>query len=116
MDVGDEFIGVGGDDCERANPLTRPRLFPVLPNASDAKRRTVLHGDSVRLLGPLSLDGLPFEKPVHRKDATSFSIGVPKRRQPRDCLGLSIDRLASAGRVLAPIWNQPPPQWIERYL
>jgi len=116
MDLGDELIGVGSDDRKRPNPLTRAWLLPILPNTGDPEWRAVLHGDGIGLLGPLSLDGLPLEEPVHRKDASSLPICLPKCWQPRDCLSLGIDRLASAGRVLAPIGNQPPPQWIERHL
>ena len=116
MYFGNEFISVGGDDCKRPNPLARAGLLPVLPDAGDTERRTILHGDSVGLLDPLALDGLPLEESVHWKDATSLPIRITKCRQLRDCLGLGIDRFASAGRIVAPIWNQPPSQWVERHL
>jgi hypothetical protein len=65
-------------DCKRPNPLTREWLLPILPNAGDPEWRSVLHGDGVGLPGPLSLDGLPLEEAVHRKDASSLSDMPPE--------------------------------------
>src|SRR4051794_19831514 len=80
MDVRDERISVRRDDCERACPLARSWVFPVLPNAAEAKRPTILHGDCVGLFGFLPLDCQPFEEPVHRNDAASRTVSISERR------------------------------------
>jgi Transposase DDE domain group 1 len=49
MDVGDQFVGVGGDDREGPNPLTCSLLFPVLPNAGKTEWRSVFHRNRVGL-------------------------------------------------------------------
>ena len=49
MDGIDQLISVRRDDCERAYPLARSWVFPVLPNAAEAKRPTILPGNGVGL-------------------------------------------------------------------
>jgi hypothetical protein len=117
MDVSDQLIGVRRDNCKRAYPLARGCwVFPVLPNAAETKWPTILHGDCVGLFGFLPLDCHPFEEPVHRNDAASVPVSVVERRQGVYVLTLGVDRLSLTLRVIAPIGNQAPAQWIERGL
>src|SRR5437660_1722047 len=90
VDVGDQLIGIRGDDRKGPNPFARSRLFPVLPNAGDAERCAIFHGDRVGLLRPLALDRLPLEEAVHRHDAAALAVGIPKGRQVPDGLALGI--------------------------
>jgi hypothetical protein len=113
VDVGHQLVGVGGDHGERPDRIARRRLLPVLPKTRDAERRTVLHGDGIGLLGPLSLDRIPLEKAIHRDDTTAHAVGVAERRQITHGLALGIDGLAPAGRVLASVGNKSPTQRIE---
>jgi hypothetical protein len=53
---------------------------------------------------------------VHRHDAAAPSVGIPKRRQVAHSLIFGVDRLSTTRRVLAPIRDQAPVQWVERYL
>jgi hypothetical protein len=64
VDTGHQFVGVSRNYREGAGPLACGRVFPVLPQSAKAKRAAILHGDSIGLLGFLSLDRLPF-KEVH---------------------------------------------------
>jgi len=41
MDFGYQFIGIGRDDRESANPLACAWVFPVLPQPAKAERATV---------------------------------------------------------------------------
>src|SRR3954467_513531 len=116
MNVIDQLISVRRDDCESAYPLARSWVFPVLPNAAEAKRPTILHGDCVGLFGFLPLDCQPFEKPVHRNDAASRPVGVAERRQAVYALAFGVDRLSPTLRVIAPIRNKAPAQRVERGL
>src|SRR4029077_1708115 len=75
----------------------------------------VLHGDGVGLFGLLALDRLPFEEAIDRQDAPPLAISLPKRRECPDGLAFSVHRLPSALGILAPVWNEAPAQWIERY-
>jgi len=52
VDVGNEVVCVGRDDRERADPLARGGMLPVLPDAGDAERTAVFRGDRVGLLRP----------------------------------------------------------------
>ena len=63
---------------------------------------------------PLRLDRLPLVKSIDRKNAAPPAVGVAKHRQLRDGLALGVDRLASALRVLAPLGDEAPAQWIKR--
>src|SRR6516165_7856475 len=116
MDVSNQLIGIGGDNCKSPDPFVRSRLLPVLPNSGDAERRAVLHSDSVWLLCPLALDRFPLEEAVHRHDAAAPAVGIPKRRQVMHSLIFGVDRLSTTRWVLAPIRDQAPAQWVERYL
>lgn len=116
MNVGDEFVGVGCDDSEGAHPFARCWVFPVLPDAAQAERTAVLHPDCIGLPRLLALDRLPFKEVVDGYDATAVAVGVAERRQRPHGLGLGVDRLASALRVLGPIRDQPPAQSIKRDL
>ena len=95
--------------------LAGSRLLPVLPQACDAKWRAILHSDSIRLLGPLPLDSLPLEKTINRHDTAAHAVRVPKRRQVSHRFALSVDRLAPARGVFAPIGNEAPAQRVERH-
>src|SRR5437773_8583357 len=79
--LGDQLVGVGGDDSEGPNPFARSGFFPVLPNAGDPKWRTIFHCDRIGLFRLLPFDRLPLEKTVHRHDATSFAVRIPEYRQ-----------------------------------
>ena len=57
----DEFIRVGGDDRERANPFLGLGSCTVLPNAREREWLTALNADIVRLLWA-TFDRPPFEK------------------------------------------------------
>src|SRR5262245_60294850 len=83
-----------------SNPLTRAGLFPVLPDAADAERRAVFHGDGIGLLRPLALYYLPLKETVNWNDAAARLAGVPERRQVAHGLAPGVDRLAAAGWVL----------------
>jgi hypothetical protein len=119
-DVIDQLIGVRRDDCESAYPLARSSVFPVLPNAAETKRPTILHGDCVRLFGFLPLDCHPFEEPVHRNDALPTPMQAPVRHgsSPPDATGIcppasanSCRRLSLTRRVfnsLIPCSQTPP--------
>src|SRR5258708_427512 len=63
MDVGDQLVGIRGDDGEGSDPFARSGFFPVLPNASYSERTTVLHGNGKGLLRLLALDSLPLKNP-----------------------------------------------------
>ena len=113
MNFGDHFVGVRGDHRERANPLARRWVFPVLPDAADAERLAVLHGDGKWLLGLLAFDRLPLVKSVDRQDAVPPAVGFAEHRQLVDGLALGVDGLAPALGVFAPIRNEPPAQRVE---
>src|SRR5262249_37489754 len=102
------------DDRKGPDPLAGGRLLPVLPKASDAEWRAILHCNRIRLLRPLTLDCLPLEKAIDGHDAAAHAVRVPKRRQGSHRFALSVDRLAAAHRVFAPIENEPPAERIER--
>src|SRR5436190_21337847 len=106
MDVRDERISVRRDNCKRAYPLARSWVFPILPNAAETKRPTILHGDCVGLFGFLPLDRHPLEKSVHRNDAASRPVSVAERRQGVYALAFGVDRLSPTLRVIAPIRNE----------
>ena len=61
--------------------------------------------DGKRLLSLLPLDRLPLEEAVDRDDTASPAIGIPEGRQIAHGLALSVDRLAPAFQVPAPIGN-----------
>jgi hypothetical protein len=113
VDLGHQFVGVRRDHRESANPLARSRFFPVLPEPANAKRPAVLHGDGIGLLSFLALDRLPLEEAVDRDDTAPPAIRVAEARQIADGLALSVDRLAPAFRVAAPIGNKTPAQGLE---
>src|SRR3954452_7471607 len=108
MDVIDQLISVGRDNCERACPLARSWVFPILPNAAKAKRPTILHGNCVGLFAFLPLDCQPFEQPVHRNDAASRPVGVAERRQAVYGLAFGVDRLSPMS-ILGDCCNPPKP-------
>jgi hypothetical protein len=116
VNFGHKLIGVGGDDSERADPLARIRIPPVLPQSANAERLAILHGDRVGLLRLLALDRLPFIEAVHRENAAAPAIRLPKHWQPVRRLAFGVDRLAPAVRVLAPGGNKAPAQRVERDL
>src|SRR2546430_800321 len=88
--VSHQPVRVRRDDCERANPLPRGGLLPVLPQSCDAEGTAILHGDRERLLRLLPLDRLPLEEAVHRNNAAMLTIGIPERRQIAHGLALGI--------------------------
>src|SRR5262245_8868982 len=116
MDVRDKLVGVRRDDGERASPLAGSGLLPVLPDTSETKWGAILHRDRVGLLGPLPLDGLPLEEAVHRHDTAPYAIGIPETGQVSRGLALSVDGLAAASRVTAPVRDEAPTQRVERHL
>jgi hypothetical protein len=93
------------------SPEARPFQFSHQP--ADGKRSAVLHGNGIRLLSLLAFDRFPFKEVVDRYDAAAPAIGFRKRRQSFYRLALGIDRLSPAVRVLAPVRNKPPAQWVE---
>src|SRR5262249_33944758 len=101
---------------ERANPLAGRGVLPVLPDTRETEWRAILHRDGVRLLRPLPLYGLPLEEAIHRHDTAPCAIGVPKAGQVSDRLALSVDWLAAASRVTAPVRDEAPTQRVERHL
>jgi hypothetical protein len=82
-----------------------------IPDASYAEGAAVLHGDGIRLLSFLPLDRFPLKKAVYRHDAATLPVRIPECRQIPYRLAFGIDRLT----IVAPIRNQAPAQWIERY-
>src|SRR5215204_952591 len=54
-----EFVCCRRYDAEGSDPLAGGRILPVLPKASEAERRAVLHGDGVGLLYLRALDRHP---------------------------------------------------------
>src|SRR3954463_14908330 len=113
MDGIDQLISFRRNDCEGAYPLARILVFPVLPNAAETKRPTILHGDCVGLFGLLPLDCHPLEEPVHRNNAASRSVGVAERREGVYSLAFGVDRLSPTLRVITPIRNEAPAQRVE---
>ena len=78
MDVGDQVVGVGGDDgnVRIHSPEAGAFQFSQIREPNGA----VLHGDGKRLLCFLPFDGLPLEETVHRHDAAALAISIPERR------------------------------------
>src|SRR5262245_59142075 len=110
MDFGDQFVRIGGDDGKRPNPFARSRLLPVLPNASDAEWRAILHSDRVGLLCLLTLDRLPLKEPVHRHNAAAQAVGVAERGQVPHRLAFGVNWLSAAVPIIAPIRDETPPE------
>ena len=103
VDRADQFVGGHGDEAER--PLPRAILIaPVLPDAGDAKRRAVFHGEGVQLLAFVAL-----VERVHRHDAAAPRIGVGEHALVGDGLGAGIDRL-NFGPRFHPVRNEAPAQ------
>ena len=113
MDVRDQFIRVSRDDREGTYPFICAGLFPVLPKTCNAEWRAILHGNSIGLLGLLAFDRLPLEEPIHGHDAPAQAVCIPEGRQSGDGPALGIDRFAASARVLTPVWNEPPTQWVQ---
>ena len=113
VDFGHQLVCVRRDHRECANPLSRSRFFPVLPQPANAERPAVLHGDGIGLLGFLALDRLPLEEAVDGDDTAPPAIGIPEGRQVAHGLAFSIDRPSPALRVLAPIRDKAPAQGLE---
>jgi hypothetical protein len=74
MDVGDQLVGIRGDDGEGSDPFARSGFFPVLPNASfekvcyrGARRKFTLCDQLV--LGSSSID-------QSARSSTSLSVTV----------------------------------------
>src|SRR5262245_7755399 len=86
------------------------RVFPVLPNAGDAERHAILHGNRVGLLCFLTLDRLPLKEPVHRHNAAALAIRLAERGQILHGLALGVYRLSAAVWIVAPIRDQVPPE------
>src|SRR6516225_11893985 len=78
LDLTHQCVGWHGDDRKRSLPFSCVRIAPVLPQARQAEGRTVLHVNSVRLLGPRALNSPPFEEAVDRHDAAPLSISFAK--------------------------------------
>ena len=74
----------------------------------------MFHGNGIGLLCLVPLDRLPLEEAINRHDASALAIGFVEGRQLPHRLALSVDRLAPAGRVLAPVRDQPPAQRVKR--
>src|SRR5262249_680797 len=111
-DVGNQLIGIGGNDCKRPNPFARSRLLPVLPDAGDAEWRAILHSDRIRLLRRLTLDSLPLEETVHRHNAAALAVRIAERGQIPHGFELGVDRLSAAPRIIAPTRDQSPTERI----
>jgi hypothetical protein len=56
LDIGDQFVGLRGDDCKTPKPFAGSRLFPVLPDAGKTEGGAVLHGDGVELFRLLAVE------------------------------------------------------------
>jgi hypothetical protein len=70
VDRADQFVGGHGDDAERPFPFAI-LIAPVLPDAGDAERRAVGHGEGVQLLALVAL-----VENIHRHDAAALGISV----------------------------------------
>src|SRR5262249_12840071 len=116
MNVDYQLVGIGGDNCKGPNPFARSRLLPVLPNASDAERRAILHRYRVGLLCLLTLDRPPFEEAIHRHNAAALAVRIAERRQVAHSLALGVDWLAPTCWVHTPVGNKAPAQRVQRYL
>ena len=97
-------------------PFSCVRIAPVLPQARQAEGRAVLHGNSVRLLGPRALNGPPLEEAVDRHEAAPLSISFAKCGELGNALGLGIDGPTPSPRVCEPMRDQTPLDAIERAL
>ena len=75
--------------------------FQFLPQSAKAEWAAVLHGNGIRLLGPLTLDRLPLEEAVHRNDAAPLPVSIPKGRQSLHRLAVGVDR-SFCGRPWGP--------------
>src|SRR5947209_8306383 len=64
-----QLVSRHGNDRERADPFAASRVLPVLPEASNAEWRAVVHGGGIRLLRPLALDRSLFEETINRQNA-----------------------------------------------
>ena len=92
MYVGDQLIGVGGDDCKCPTPLTELGSFqfsqmPAMPNG-EPSFMAMAYG----CLALCPLIAFHSKKP---SAGAPVAIGLSKSRQLRDCLGLGIDRFTS---------------------
>jgi len=84
---------------------------PAIPNGEPS-----FIGNGIGLLGLLAFDCLPLEESIHGHDAPAQAVCIPEGRQSGDGLALGVDGLSASGRVLTPVWNEPPTQWVERHL
>ena len=103
VDRSDQFVGGNGDDAERPLPFAI-LIAPVLPQAGDAERRAVAHGEGVQLLALVAL-----VERIHRHDAAALHIGVGEHALVGDGLGAGIDR-RDLGPRLHPMGDETPAQ------
>ena len=102
MDRVDEFIRVGGDDRERANPFLGLGSLPVLPHAREGEWPTAFHANGGGLLWA-TFDRLPFEKVVDRSKASAMAVRISETWKLGHCFGFGVDRFPPAILVLAPM-------------
>src|SRR5262249_35740200 len=116
MNVDHQLVGIGGDNCKGPNPFALSRFLPVLPAVGNDTRSAILHSDSVGLLCPLTLDRPTLEEAIYWYNAAALTVRIAECRQVPHGLVLGVDRLSTTHWVLAPIRDQAPAQWVERYL
>jgi hypothetical protein len=89
-----------------------PGCFQFSQIAATPKGWAVFHRNRVRLLRLRAFDSLPLEEIINRQDAAPQLVGVAEHRQCCDGLCLGVDRFAAD--LFRPIWDQAPPEAIER--
>ena len=115
VNLSDQFVRLRREltaDVRTHSPEAGPFRFSHRPPIPE--RAAVLHGDGIGLLRLLAFNRLPLEELVNRQDAPALTISLSERRERPDGLAFGIDRLAPTFRVLAPIWDETPADWIER--
>jgi hypothetical protein len=106
VDLGDELVGLPGNDCAGAQPLLSGWIFSPLPDTGKDERRIVFHPDRIRDFA--SDDFLPFVESVRWNQATPFLECLPVRGYRVDRLHRSIDCFVRYFRILSPIRKPVP--------
>ena len=88
VELGAQFVRLGGDDGECADPLAGRRM-PVLPQARERHDAAIGERDRVGLFAPLRF--LPFVKVVDRHETAPTFEGLAKSRLVLDPFRLGVD-------------------------
>jgi hypothetical protein len=112
MDRAHEFIGVRGDDRERAKPFLALGSLPVLPDTRQSKWLSIFHANGIGLLWHVTLDRFPLKEVVDGDKASAVVVCVAETREARHCFCLCVDRSPSTV-LLAPVRDETPPKSIK---